>query len=150
MTRLRISKNFVLIGGKRNWVFVQNHVKCIGLHRLPLISLFLRSYSRQMTQACQQNLRKQDGLKNHFTLTVQPVDIFILSTFQDAQILSRGLWLISELEPRRFEPGGVGDRVRGGLESCDAAGPRAATSIIRLLLYAAASLPLPPDTVRPL
>ena len=33
----------------------------------------------------------------------------------------------------------MGDRVRGGLESCDAAGPRAATSIIRLLLRAAAA-----------
>ena len=43
----------------------------------------------------------------------------------------------------------MGDRVRGGLESCDAAGPRAATSIIRLLLYAAAaSLPLPPELIR--
>ena len=44
----------------------------------------------------------------------------------------------------------MGDRVRGGLESCDAAGPRAATSIIRLLLYAAAaaSLPLPPELIQ--
>ena len=56
--------------------------------------------------------------------------------------------MISGFESRRFEPGGVGDRVRGGLESCDAAGPRAATSIIRLLLYAAASLPLPPELIR--
>ena len=55
--------------------------------------------------------------------------------------------MISGFESRRFEPGGVGDRVRGGLESCDAAGPRAATSIIRLLLYAA-SLLLPPELIR--
>ena len=66
--------------------------------------------------------------------------------FQDAQNLVRGLWLIFGFESRRFEPGGVGDRVRGGLESCDAAGPRAATSIIRLLLYAAAACRRQPST----
>ena len=35
----------------KNWVFVQNFVKCVVLHRLPLINLFLsRSHSGQMSQ----------------------------------------------------------------------------------------------------